>query len=91
MGSQSQRTPQSGDVLILSDERRFLLTSTTTGSPGWWFKAMDEARSCTLEGNLLLRWDESAGAWRPAPLDPGPSQRISALDRRRQSRTKQSQ
>lgn len=58
--------PQSGELLILSDGRRFRLSSAGAGPRGWWFHAIAQDGSSTLQGNLELHWDVQAEAWRPA-------------------------
>ena len=60
-----QRLPQTGDTLILTDGRRFLIDVTHRGLRGAWFKATAQDGSCLLQGNLQLRWDAHTGAWRP--------------------------
>ena len=65
MQPQGTRSPQSGDTLILTDGRRFVIDSAEQTTRGWWFKARAQDGSCVLQGNLRLRWDPRANAWRP--------------------------
>ncbi len=64
MGS---RTPQPGDLLILTDGRSFVLDEAGDGAGvrGWWFKSHAPDNDRTLQGNLKLEWDARAQAWRP--------------------------
>ena len=62
------RTPQCGEILMLADGRRFVITSTEAGLRGWWFTAQAQDGSRTLQGNLLLTWDAHGGVWRPAGM-----------------------
>jgi hypothetical protein len=68
------RTPASGEPLILSDGRRFLMSRAEHGLRGWWFTATAQDGSCTLQGNLALEWDSRAHVWRPkgTPSSTGP-------------------
>lgn len=79
MLTQDTRAPQSGDILILIDGRRFVIDSVDQSSRGWWFKARAQDESCVLQGNLRLRWNVVARAWCPqeagsesAPTSPLP-------------------
>jgi hypothetical protein len=68
------RTPQSGELLILADSRRFVIADAETGIRGWWFTATSQDGRSTLQGNLRLEWDSQAAAWRPAGVRRGPAQ-----------------
>lgn len=57
--------PKPGDVLILSDGRRFRVSHAEAGLRGWWFSAVAQDGSSTLQGNLQLEWDPQMRAWRP--------------------------
>lgn len=57
--------PQSGETLILSDGRRFRVSSAVSGLRGWWFTATAEDGSSVLQGNLQLDWDARTCVWRP--------------------------
>jgi hypothetical protein len=59
------RTPESGETLILSDGRHFLVSRPENGLRGWWFTATAQDGSCILQGNLELEWDSRARVWRP--------------------------
>jgi len=67
------RTPASGDVLVLPDGRRFRLSSAEVTLRGWWFCATAQDGSCTLQGNFRLQWDPRANVWRQEGLSAGPS------------------
>ena len=90
--SESPRTPQCGDTLILSDGRRFQMSGAELGPRGWWFSATAQDGGCTLQGNLDLDWDAEANVWRPAgETDPPtlaqsipPSMRRSTATKRKQ-------
>ena len=69
------RIPQSGDTLILSDGRRFVVANADNGVRGWWFTAEAGDGQSTLQGNLRLDWDSQARAWRPAGERGGPQVR----------------
>jgi hypothetical protein len=62
------------------------------GARGWWFKAIAQDESCTLQGSLRIEWDAQARVWRPqgvrdsaAPEIPlPPSMRSASTAKRRQ-------
>jgi hypothetical protein len=80
--TQQPRVPQCGETLILQDGRRFVFVDVDGGARGWWFTAQGQDESCTLQGNLRLRWDAQSRAWRPegarAPLVPSSMRRTSS-------------
>jgi hypothetical protein len=86
------RTPESGETLILSDGRRFRVSTAEVGQRGWWFTATAHDDSCILQGNLELEWDARVRVWRPkGTLTPDvpaiavpPSMRSTPSARRRQ-------
>jgi hypothetical protein len=41
------------------------VSDAEAGARGWWFKAIAQDESCTLQGNLRLEWDAQARVWRP--------------------------
>lgn len=69
MHDQGTRTPQSGDTLILTDGRRFVVESVDQSPHGCWFKARALDGSCLLQANLALCWDGVTRAWYPGPRE----------------------
>ena len=92
MQPQGTRSPQSGDTLILTDGRRFVMDSAEQASRGWWFKARAQDGTCVLQGNLRLRWDQRANAWYPEDGSeeiPSPPPLPPSMQRSSQPRAKQ--
>jgi hypothetical protein len=58
--------PQTGEHLLLSDGRRFVLTAVENELRGWWFRAVAEDRATVLQGNMRLEWDPQGQVWRLA-------------------------
>jgi hypothetical protein len=82
------RTPQSGEALILTDGRRFVLATAGDGMRGWWFTATALDGRSTLQGNMRFGWDPQAHAWRPNGVQSVTSQPV-PIRRAPQSRHKQ--
>lgn len=75
--SDGDRTPQSSELLILADGRRFQIASVERGARGWWFTATAHDGSCMVQGNLPLDWDAECRGWRVADaVTPGPSKDV---------------
>lgn len=92
MQPQGTKSPQSGDTLILTDGRRFEVDSAEQTARGCWFKARSVDGTCVLQGNLRLRWDPSARAWRPEAAGAGSSSPLAlppSMQRASQPRAKQ--
>jgi hypothetical protein len=74
MQEPTARLPQSGELLVLADGRRFVVGEIQNGMRGWWFRATAQDGSSTLQGNLRLAWDPQLSGWRPTanhtPLPP---------------------
>jgi hypothetical protein len=66
MQESTARLPQSGELLVLADGRRFIVGEVQNGMRGWWFRATAQDGTSTLQGNLRLEWDAQLFAWRPA-------------------------
>lgn len=88
---QHTRSPESGDVLILTDGRHFVVESADQRSRGWWFTARAKDGSSLLQGNLELQWDVGARAWRPAsqPATVAPPPLPPSMQRPSQPKAKQ--
>jgi hypothetical protein len=66
MEEEAARFPKSGEVVVLADGRRFIVGEVQDGPRGWWFRALAQDGSTTLQGNLRLEWDPQLSVWRPA-------------------------
>lgn len=69
------RMPQAGEILVLSDGRKFRLSGAESEPRGWWFTAAAADGSSVLQGNLEFAWDPEAQVWREERARPvGPSE-----------------
>jgi hypothetical protein len=64
------RMPQAGEIVMLSDGRKFRLSGVENGPRGWWFTACAVDGSSILQGNLEFAWDPEARVWREERARP---------------------